>query len=131
MNSLVIFIVLFVTFVFFLRWRISASEKKMQSMPLPEQFDTARLHPQGSLLFFHAPHCGPCRRMLPTIQQLAEQHPGQVIIINLADDIDLARAFRVTGTPTTLWIKNQTIHKAMLGLQSADRLQALFAQTDA
>lgn len=131
MNSLVVFIIGFVIFVFFLRWRISQSEKKMQNTPLPEQFDSSRLHPQGTLVFFHSHGCPPCRRMLPGIEQLAREHPGQVLSINLADEYETARAFHITGTPTTLWIENQTIAKAMLGQQSPERLEAFFTQTDA
>ena len=45
---------------------------------------------------FHAPHCGPCRAMMPTVDRIRETHPN-LIKVDVSRDSDLARAFGVVA----------------------------------
>lgn len=57
---------------------------------------------------FWATWCGPCVRMSPVIEELAEQYEGEVVIgkYNIDEEGDLAAKFRIMSIPTILFFKN-------------------------
>ena len=62
---------------------------------------------------FWAPWCGPCLRLGPTIEELAEEYAGRVEIgkYNVDEESDLANDFRVVSIPTLLFFKNGEMQK--------------------
>ena len=85
---------------------------------------------------FWAPWCGPCRRLAPAIEELAEEYEGKVEIgkYNVDEESDLANDFRVTSIPTLLFFKNGEMQKDLrtAGLlpkqEVAARIEALLAR---
>lgn len=58
---------------------------------------------------FWATWCGPCQRLGPVIEQLAEEYEGQNVVIGKVDvdeEPELARRFGVMNIPTVVFFKN-------------------------
>ena len=57
---------------------------------------------------FWATWCGPCMRMSPVIDELAQQYDGQVQIgkYNIEEETELSDEYRIMSIPTILFFKN-------------------------
>lgn len=69
--------------------------------------------------------CGPCQMMAPTIEELAEEYAGRVIVGKLDVDENPATAqkFGIRSIPTLLFIKDGKVVEQTVGVQSRDVLQ--------
>lgn len=68
------------------------------------------------LVDFWAEWCGPCQMMLPVIEELAkEQTEIKVCKVNVDEQMELARQYRVMSIPTFLVFKNGEIIAQTLG----------------
>ena len=58
------------------------------------------------IIDFYADWCGPCKIVDPILKQLAKDYKGKIIIykINVDNERELARAFRIGSIPTYLFI---------------------------
>lgn len=63
------------------------------------------------VLDFSATWCGPCRKVSPIMDELAEEFKGRVVVAKADVDEceDLAIDFKVRNVPTVLFIKNGEI----------------------
>jgi thioredoxin 1 len=66
---------------------------------------------------FWAPWCGPCHMVAPTLEKLASEFSGQLIVakINIDENPEWAMRFGVQGIPTMLFIENGHIQRAQVG----------------
>lgn len=57
---------------------------------------------------FWATWCGPCMSMAPTVDEVAKDFEGQVIVgkYNIEDNSDFATANRIMSIPTVLFFKD-------------------------
>lgn len=57
---------------------------------------------------FWATWCGPCMRLAPTIDQLAEEYADRVVIgkYNVDEETELSGQYRIMSIPTILFFKN-------------------------
>ena len=57
---------------------------------------------------FWATWCGPCMRLAPVIDELAEKYADQVVIgkYNIEEESDLSTDYRIMSIPTILFFKN-------------------------
>jgi len=55
---------------------------------------------------FYADWCGPCRRVSPIMERLAEEFEGQLVVykVNTDQERDLATVFQVKSIPMVLFI---------------------------
>ena len=59
------------------------------------------------LVDFWAPWCGPCRMVLPIIEEIAEENEDIMVVkINVDEDPELANQFGVMTIPTLYVFKN-------------------------
>lgn len=59
-----------------------------------------------AIIDFYADWCGPCKRIAPTVAQIAEQYKGKVDVykINVDNEQELASGFGISGIPAILFI---------------------------
>lgn len=76
---------------------------------------------------FWATWCGPCMRMSPVIDELAQQYEGQVQIgkYNIEEETELSDEYRIMSIPTILFFKNgeQVRDLRLAGSQSKAKLE--------
>ena len=85
------------------------------------------------LLDFWATWCMPCRMLAPTIEEIAEDFEGQVIVgkVNVDDDPDLARKYRVASIPTLIVFENGAEVRRSVGVISREDILDMLGIADA
>lgn len=70
-----------------------------------------------ALVDFWAPWCFPCRMIAPTIEELARDYQGRVIVakVNTDDNGELASSFGIQGIPTMLFFKEGKVVDRVTG----------------
>ncbi len=89
-------------------------------------FETEVLSAEGPVLVdFWAPWCGPCRRLSPMIDEMAEKYAGQVKIgkLNIDEAQKTAMAYNISGIPTLLVFKGGQVVQTLSGVPAKERLQ--------
>lgn len=76
---------------------------------------------------FWATWCGPCQRLTPIIEQLAEEYEGKAVIgkYNVDDGEDLTSEYGIRNIPVVLLIKGGEVVGKKVGVASKDDLKAL------
>lgn len=78
------------------------------------------------LVDFWASWCGPCRMLSPVVDEFAEENPDvKVGKVNVDDENELARQFRVMTIPTLLVFKDGKEVKRSIGVISKEEMEDL------
>ena len=66
-----------------------------------------------AIIDFYADWCGPCRRLSPVLEKLAEKYKDKIVIykVNTDKERELAAAFGITSLPTLVFIPWEIRHK--------------------
>lgn len=79
---------------------------------------------------FWAPWCGPCRMVAPTLDKLATEYAGKLIIakVDTDENPDWAGRFGVQGIPTMLFVANGKLVHRQVGALPEGILRDLVGQ---
>lgn len=78
------------------------------------------------LLDFWAVWCGPCRMLSPIVDEIAEERTDiKVGKVNVDDQMELARIFKVMNIPTLVVIKDGEVVKTQVGAVPKEKILEL------
>ena len=84
-----------------------------------DNFEQVRSNEGISLLDFYADWCGPCRMVLPLVDEIAAEREDLLVgKINVNENPDLAREFGVLSIPTLVVMKDGKVINKVSGARS-------------
>ena len=71
------------------------------------------------MLDFWAEWCQPCKMLAPTVEELAGEFDGQILVgkLNVDDNPKTATNYGIRGIPTLLFIKNGQVVQQLVGVK--------------
>lgn len=78
------------------------------------------------LMDFWAPWCGPCRMVVPLVEEIAKERSDiKVVKINVDEEQELAMQFGVMNIPTLVVMKNGKIVNQVTGVRPKAQILAM------
>jgi thioredoxin 2 len=83
------------------------------------------------LVDFYADWCGPCKMMAPTLDQLAQKHAGEALVLKLDTEANpqTASRFGIRGIPTVIAFQGGKERTRHVGLADLKVLEGLIGLT--
>lgn len=92
----------------------------MEKIIYDNNIDEVLASPQPVLIDFWATWCGPCRMLTPTVDEIASEYEGKVVVAkcNVDDCEDVAVRFGIRNIPSLLYFKDGQLVDRSAGLVS-------------
>ena len=79
------------------------------------------------LVDFWATWCGPCKMLMPTVDEIAKENTDiKVGKVDVDENMELAKQYKVFSVPTLIAFKNGELYKRAVGVQSKEQILDLF-----
>jgi thioredoxin 1 len=80
-----------------------------------------------AIIDFYADWCGPCKMVAPTLQDIASDYSGKIVVykVDTEKEHELASAFGISSIPTILFVPKNGQPQAVMGAlprQSFDKV---------
>jgi len=82
------------------------------------------------LIDFWAPWCGPCKKLLPVLEQLVEEYGDKVKIakVNVDENTQKASEYGISGIPAMFLVVNGEVKERITGLQPKSQLESVIGK---
>ena len=91
-----------------------------------QEYDALAVSSNLLVIDFYATWCGPCKMLAPVFEEVAAKYPDATFVkVNVDEEEELARKFRISVIPTLVFVKNGEAVKTTTGYMDADALSAL------
>ena len=79
------------------------------------------------MIDFWATWCGPCRMLAPTVDDIAKEYDGRVVVAkcNVDDADDVAMQFRIRNIPTLMFFKGGEMVNRLVGAVPKQEITAI------
>ncbi|MFP6637363.1 MAG: thioredoxin [Nitrospinaceae bacterium] len=82
------------------------------------------------MLDFWAEWCQPCKMLTPTVEELAGDFEGQILVgkLNVDDNPKTATTYGIRGIPTLLFLKDGKVVQQVVGVKSKAEIKKVIEE---
>ena len=82
------------------------------------------------MLDFWAEWCQPCKMLTPTVEELAGDFEGQILVgkLNVDDSPKTATTYGIRGIPTLLFLKDGKVVQQIVGVKSKSEIKKIIEE---
>ncbi len=114
LKLLALFLVLFFSFLFALRFYAQYRMSKMRG----RKVDCIK----DGIVYFYSQRCGACKLMTPQVESIKEKVQVLMVDVFSEEGSRMAKELGIMATPTTLIVKDGIILKSFVGVVSREKL---------
>jgi thiol-disulfide isomerase/thioredoxin len=127
MNIVLIVVFVLLGLLVVWQWKMAQKARDLEGSEAPDTSAVdGAIDARAKVYFFHATHCRPCKSMMPLVDELRQDFPN-LIKLEVGENIALARAFRIAGTPSFIAVRDGLIEEVKLGMTDEDWLRGHLA----
>tara|TARA_B100000686_G_C16304985_1_gene720361 strand:- start:129 stop:455 length:327 start_codon:yes stop_codon:yes gene_type:complete len=97
-----------------------------------EEFESSVINNDKlSLVDFWAEWCQPCKMLAPTVEELAEEYDGKILVtkLNVDENPGTATKYGIRGIPTLLLFKGGQVVQQLVGVKPKAEIKKLIDES--
>jgi len=102
-----------------------SKRRKMEQAFTDQNFEAEVLKSELPVLVdFYADWCGPCKMMVPVVEELAKELAGKVTVgkLNVDENPQTAEKYGIMSIPTLIYFENGEVKKTMVGFKNKEEI---------